>query len=78
MEKYSKYLHRLEKNQEISAEEKEAYIGIYRLLRQIEKGFTFLRGEIIGQSVQIHFHRIDAFPYHAKGLFRRHPGKHSV
>lgn len=37
-EKYSRYLYNLEKNGEISETEREAYIGIYRLLNQIEKG----------------------------------------
>ncbi len=34
---YSKFLYKLEKDNKISEEEKESYIGIYRLLRQIEK-----------------------------------------
>lgn len=35
---YSRFLYKLEKNNNISEDEKEAYIGIYRLLNQIEKG----------------------------------------
>lgn len=34
---FSKYLYKLEKDHEITKEEKDAYIGIYRLVRQIEK-----------------------------------------
>ena len=37
MESYSKFLYKLEKKKDISEEERSAYIGIYRLLRQIEK-----------------------------------------
>lgn len=37
-EKYSRYLYNLEKNSGISQPEREAYIGIYRILSQIEKG----------------------------------------
>ena len=37
-EKYSRYLYNLEKSGEVSEAEREAYIGIYRLLNQIEKG----------------------------------------
>lgn len=37
MEKYSKYLYKLEKNNDISEDERNAYIGIYRLFHQIEK-----------------------------------------
>lgn len=36
-EKFSKYLWKLEQNREISEEERSAYIGIYRLIRQVEK-----------------------------------------
>lgn len=35
-EKYSRFLYRLEQNNEITPEEKESFIGIYRLLRQVE------------------------------------------
>ena len=37
-EKYSRYLYNLEKSGEVTETEREAYIGIYRLLNQIEKG----------------------------------------
>lgn len=36
-EKFSKYLYKLEQNSQISEEERSAYIGIYRLIRQVEK-----------------------------------------
>lgn len=35
--KYSEYLYRLDKNKELSAEERDAYIGIYRLIKAVEK-----------------------------------------
>ena len=47
-EKYSEYLWKLEKNNEITAEERAAYIGIYRLFRQIEKS----DGGVIGAVLQ--------------------------
>lgn len=47
-EKYSKYLYKLEKSDSISEEERDAYIGIYRLFRQIEKG----DGAAIGSLLQ--------------------------
>ena len=34
---YSKFLYKLEKDNEITPEEKESYIGIYRLVNQLEK-----------------------------------------
>ncbi|WP_155833239.1 DUF6240 domain-containing protein [Butyrivibrio sp. WCD3002] len=36
-EKYAKFLYKLEKNAEISPEEKESYIGIYRLFHTLKK-----------------------------------------
>lgn len=58
MEKYSRYLHRLEKNQEISAEEKDAYIGIYRLLRQIEKGDGAAIGAVISNKQNLNLENL--------------------
>ena len=37
-ERFSKYLWKLEQNHEISEEERSSYIGIYRLIAQVEKG----------------------------------------
>ena len=46
-DQYSEYLWKLEKNNEISEEEKNAYIGIYRLLHQIEKNEKNVIGRVI-------------------------------
>lgn len=35
---YSRFLYQLEKNKDINSEEREAYIGIYKLINQLEKG----------------------------------------
>lgn len=37
IESYSKFLYKLEKQKDITGEERSAYIGIYRLVRQLEK-----------------------------------------
>lgn len=37
MESYSKFLYKLEKDHDITEEERSAYIGVYRLMHQIEK-----------------------------------------
>ena len=37
MESYSRFLYRLEQDHDITEEERSAYIGIYRLMHQIEK-----------------------------------------
>ena len=47
-EKYSKYLWMLEKDGQISGEERSGYIGIYRLLHQIEKS----DGAVIGALME--------------------------
>lgn len=54
-EKYSRYLYRLEQNHEISQEEKESYIGIYRMLHQIEKRDGAAVGSLIHQGAEINF-----------------------
>ena len=53
VEKYSEYLWKLEKNNEISKEDKEAYIGIYRLLNMIEKGDRRAIGAIEKQGSEL-------------------------
>ncbi len=52
LEKYSKYLYKLEKNHSVTKEEKEAYIGIYRLLRQLEKTDGAAIGALMQQGVE--------------------------
>ena len=46
-EKYSKFLYDLSKKDGITPEERESYMGIYRLLRQVEKS----DGAVIGAAV---------------------------
>jgi hypothetical protein len=46
-DKYSVYLNKLEKQDGISAEERKAYIGIYRLLYNIEKSDGAVLGSVI-------------------------------
>lgn len=54
-EKYSKFLFKLEKNHEITPEERESYIGIYRLLHQIEKADGALVGNVLSQGAEMTF-----------------------
>ena len=58
MEKYSRYLYNLEKNGEISTEEKEAYIGIYRLLHQIEKGDSAAIGAVVANKQELNLENL--------------------
>ncbi len=55
IEKYSKYLVKLEENQEITQQEKESYIGIYRMLHQIEKKDSAAIGSLMSQGAKISF-----------------------
>lgn len=54
-EKYSNYLRKLDKTEGLSEEERKAYIGIYRLLHQIEKSDGAALGSVInaGQDVTL-------------------------
>ena len=52
-EKFSKYLWKLEKNNEISQEDKEAYIGIYRLINQLYKNGEAALGAVIKASEEV-------------------------
>ncbi len=54
-EKFSKYLYKLEKSHAVSEQEREAYIGIYRLFRQLEKSDDAAVGSLLKEGVQITF-----------------------
>lgn len=51
LESYSRFLYKLEQKKEISPEERSAYVGIYRLLRQIEKGDDAAVGAVVRSGV---------------------------
>lgn len=57
-EKYSKYLYKLEHSGEISRQERESYIGIYRMLRQIEKTEGASIGALLHSGAEITFENI--------------------
>jgi len=52
IEKYSEYLYKLEKNHSITQEERESYIGIYRLFRQLEKTDGAAIGTLLHQGME--------------------------
>lgn len=52
-EKYSEYLYKLERTNGITDEEKESYIGIYRLFRQIEKSDGAVIGSLVNQNAEL-------------------------
>ncbi|MGN0351606.1 MAG: DUF6240 domain-containing protein [Roseburia sp.] len=52
-EKFSKYLWKLEQNNEISEEERSSYIGIYRLIAQVEKTDGAAIGALVNQGAEL-------------------------
>ncbi len=54
-ESYSRFLYRLEKNKEITQAERDSYIGIYRLVRQIEKSDGAVIGALVNTQAELHF-----------------------
>lgn len=58
IEKYSKYLYQLEKNDEITQEEREAYIGIYRLLKQVEKSDGAALGSVVANGQELNLENL--------------------
>ncbi|MCM1120248.1 MAG: DUF6240 domain-containing protein [bacterium] len=55
MERYSRFLYKLERKNEITPEEKSAFIGCYRLLRQLEKGDSAAIGSIVSTGAEMNF-----------------------
>lgn len=54
-ESYSRFLYGLECNREITAKERESYIGICRLVRQIEKTDGAAAGALVNSQAELQF-----------------------
>ena len=54
-EKYSRFLYKLEKSGEISDSEREAYVGIYRLVNRLEKTDGAAIGALVNSEREITF-----------------------
>lgn len=54
-EKYSKFLYKLDKNNAIDEQERTAYIGIYRMLRQFEKTDDAAVGALVNMGAEVSF-----------------------
>lgn len=52
-EKYSQFLWKLQKDGNISQEDREAYIGVYRLLNLIDKGDHSVIGALVNEGAEI-------------------------
>lgn len=55
MESYSRFLYGLEQNKAITQAERDSYIGIYRLVRQIEKSDGAVIGALVNTQAELHF-----------------------
>ncbi|MCH5340794.1 MAG: hypothetical protein J1E01_04965 [Acetatifactor sp.] len=55
VESYSRFLYGLEQNKAITEAERESYIGIYRLVRQIEKSDGAVVGALVNTQAELHF-----------------------
>lgn len=58
VEKYSEFLWKLDKNNDISKEDREAYIGIYRLINMIEKGDRRAVGAVVKQGTDMNMRNL--------------------
>ncbi len=52
---YAKFLYSLEKNQDITPEERAGYIGIYRMIRGIEKADGAAVGAVVNTGAELQF-----------------------
>ena len=52
-EDFARFLHKLDKNGGITAAERENYIGIYRLVRQVEKADGKAQGYLLGSEAEL-------------------------
>ncbi|MCM1184920.1 MAG: DUF6240 domain-containing protein [Lachnoclostridium sp.] len=54
-ESYSRFLYGLERQKEITAQERDAYIGVYRMIHQIEKSDGAAIGAVINSQAELQF-----------------------
>lgn len=57
-ESYSRFLYHLEQNKEITEREREAYVGVYRLIRQIEKSDGAVIGAVVNTQAELQFRNL--------------------
>ena len=57
-EKYSKFLYQLEQSGQITEQEREAFIGCYRLLHQIEKSDGAVVGALVNTGGELNFQNL--------------------
>ena len=57
-ERYSEFLVKLEERHRITSEEKESYIGIYRMLHQVSKKDGAAIGTLLAQGAEVNFENL--------------------
>ncbi|NTV78528.1 MAG: hypothetical protein HGA25_05145, partial [Clostridiales bacterium] len=57
-EEFAKFLYKLEQQDQITKEEKESYIGIFRLVHQIEKSDGAVVGSLLNQGAELSFQNL--------------------
>ena len=57
-EEFAKYLYKLEQQGLITKEEKESYIGVFRLVHQIEKSDGAVVGSLVNQGAELSFQNL--------------------
>ncbi len=57
-ENYAHFLYRLDRKKGITASEREAFIGIYRLMRQVEKSDGAVIGNLVNQGAEMSFRNL--------------------
>lgn len=71
-ESYSKYLWKLDKNNEISKEDRSAYIGLYKLIRRVEKGDRRAIGAVLKSGGEMTlknlYHALENMEYKKGGI----------
>lgn len=54
-ERFGRFLYKLDQNHDITPEERETFVGIYRLIRQIEKGDGKAIGTVVANGQEMNF-----------------------
>jgi len=57
-EEFAKYLYKLEQQGQVTKEEKESYIGVFRLVHQIEKSDGAVVGSLVNQGAELSFQNL--------------------
>lgn len=80
VEDYSRFLYQLERKKDVTEEERKAYIGIYRMVHQVEREDGAAVGAVVNTGAELQFSTLLAAARSRKGFLiwtgkcRRIPG----